>query len=73
MICGPQDRRRATISGLRGYRSGGERGSAERATAALIIGETDDDEAVDLARDGPVEAVPGDARRGGFRRLRRAG
>ncbi len=60
----PQNGPRSTISGLRGVRVGSQAGFAERTTVVLSVGETGDHEAGQLARDGPVEAVPGDARRG---------
>ena len=38
------------------------RRSGERVALTVVVLETGDDEVVDLARDGPTEAVPGDAR-----------
>ncbi len=69
----PQDRPESTISGLRGYGQGGNRCAAESTAVTRSVDGgrslppvrvAGGQEAGEIARDGPAEAVPGGARRG---------
>ena len=70
-IYGPQDRPESTISGLRGVWVGGKsvRGESAAVTRSVVgdrslppVRVAGGQEAGEIARDGPAEAVPGGAR-----------